>query len=63
MAEDVGDRQRNFHEMGLDDRVLKVSFVLRKCVIPWVRLSNKIWKNSKWLRQILLLSVAFQFHE
>jgi len=26
MAEEVGDRQRNFHEMGLDDRVLKVCF-------------------------------------
>jgi hypothetical protein len=26
MAEELGDRQRNFHEMGLDDRVLKVCF-------------------------------------
>jgi hypothetical protein len=30
MAEEVGDRQRNFHEMGLDDRILKVSFHLTK---------------------------------
>jgi len=26
MAEEEGNRQRNFHEMGLDDRVLKVCF-------------------------------------